>query len=141
MLDERWPDVGIGLPHNDVRLYARVESALGAPLPGWPPPLDCIDDVPEPLVEAAQTISSPCFVIHRRISVASLKARVAEFEARVAELEGSRAASDDNASAELTALARRGDEAGFRALAACVMPLEEVGECWAGTRGRLGLPT
>jgi len=45
----------------------------------------------------------------------------------------------DNVVQELVELVKAGDEAGFRALAACVMPLEEVGECWAGTRERLGL--
>ena len=134
MLDERWPDAGEWSPDNDVRLSARVEAALNAPPPGWPPPLDCIDDVPESSVEVPRTISYSGFVMHCRMSVASLVALVAT-------LEGGRAASDDNAAAELTALARCGDEAGFRALAACVMPLEEVGECWAGARERLGLPT
>ena len=48
---------------------------------------------------------------------------------------------DDNVARELVDLARAGDETGFRTLAACVMPLEEIGECWAGARDRLGLPT
>jgi len=47
----------------------------------------------------------------------------------------------DNVSKELIDLARAGDELGFRRLAACVMPVEEIDECWVGTRGRLRLPT
>ncbi len=45
----------------------------------------------------------------------------------------------DNASQELVDLARAGDRDGFTALAGCLMPADEVEECWAGTRQRLGL--
>jgi len=123
-------------PHNDVRLSARVEAALNARLPGWPPPLDCIDDVPESSVEVTWTIDHPGFVTLRRGSIRLLVPLLGALEDRHRVV-----SAEDNAAAELTALARRGDEAGFRALAVCVMPLEEVGECWAGARGRLGLPT
>ena len=139
MLDERRPDAGTWSPHNDVRLSARVEVALNAPLPGWPPPFDCTDDVLESLMEMPQTVRSLCFVMHYRRM--HCRRSVAPLMAILAEIERCRSASDDNAASELTALARRGDETGFRALAACVMPLEEVGECWAGVRDRLGLPT
>ena len=45
----------------------------------------------------------------------------------------------DNMAQELVEMVKRGDEAGFRALAGCVMPASEVDECWHGTRARLGL--
>ena len=45
----------------------------------------------------------------------------------------------DNVAQELVELVQAGDEAGFRALAGCVMPVDEVDECWCGTRARLGL--
>ena len=46
----------------------------------------------------------------------------------------------DNVTEELLELVKRGDEAGFRALAGCVMPADEVDECWHGAQARLGLP-
>ncbi len=49
-------------------------------------------------------------------------------------------APGDNAAEELVALARGGDRAGFDALASCLMPVDQVAECWAGARRRLGLP-
>lgn len=49
------------------------------------------------------------------------------------------AASPDNATEELIALVRAGDRGAFDALASCLMPLEQIAECWAGTRVRLGL--
>ena len=45
----------------------------------------------------------------------------------------------DNVAQELVEMVKRGDEAGFRALAGCVMPAGEVDECWCGARARLGL--
>jgi len=45
----------------------------------------------------------------------------------------------DNASGELVDCARAGDEEGFRALASCLMPADEIEECWRGARARLGL--
>ena len=45
----------------------------------------------------------------------------------------------DNVMRELLELVKRGDEAGFRALAGCVMPAEQVHDCWDGVRARLGL--
>ena len=45
----------------------------------------------------------------------------------------------DNASGELVDRARAGDEGGFRALASCLMPADEIEECWRGARARLGL--
>ena len=118
---------------------AWVRAALAAPLPdgalqSLPRPAR---DVLESSAEAPRTISYPGFVMHFRMSVAQWLSIVALVDA----LDECLAASHDNAATELMALARRGDEAGFRALAVCVMPLEEVGECWAGARGRLGLPT
>ena len=47
--------------------------------------------------------------------------------------------SSDNAAAELLDLCRADDRAGFDALASALMPAEEVDECWAGARRRLGL--
>ena len=46
---------------------------------------------------------------------------------------------NDNAMQELLELAKAGDRLGFSAVAGCLMPKEEVDECWAGTRTRLGL--
>ena len=48
-------------------------------------------------------------------------------------------AEGDNVTQELLELVQAGDEAGFRALAGCVMPAGEVDECWCGARARLGL--
>jgi len=45
----------------------------------------------------------------------------------------------DNVTQELLKLVKAGDEAGFRALAGCVMPAEQVHDCWDGVRARLGL--
>ena len=44
----------------------------------------------------------------------------------------------DNASGELVGLARACDYGGFRALASCLMPIDEIEECWRGARARLG---
>ena len=49
------------------------------------------------------------------------------------------AVEGDNVTRELLALVNRGDEVGFRALAGCVMPADEVDDCWWGARARLGL--
>lgn len=46
----------------------------------------------------------------------------------------------DNATEELLALAKSGDRAGFKELASVLMPMDEVDECWEGTRRRLRLP-
>jgi hypothetical protein len=46
---------------------------------------------------------------------------------------------DDNAVKELVDLARANDEAGFRALASCVVAPGQVDDLWTGTRARLGL--
>ena len=46
----------------------------------------------------------------------------------------------NNVTRELLELVKRGDEVGFRALAGCVMPADEVDECWHGAQARLGLP-
>jgi len=45
----------------------------------------------------------------------------------------------DNATEELVTLARSGDRAGFDALASCLMPTEQIAECWTGVRVRLGM--
>ena len=45
----------------------------------------------------------------------------------------------DHVTQELLDLVAAGDEAGFRALAGCVMPAEDVEPCWHGARARLGL--
>jgi len=45
----------------------------------------------------------------------------------------------DNVTRELLELVKAGDEAGFSALAGCVMPAGEVDDCWHGARARLGL--
>ena len=45
----------------------------------------------------------------------------------------------DNASEELVAFARAGKREDFDALAGCLMPAEEIAECWAGCRVRLNL--
>ena len=44
---------------------------------------------------------------------------------------------DDNTIKELIDLARQDDAAGFHELAACLMPIEDIQECWEGTRQRL----
>ncbi len=43
----------------------------------------------------------------------------------------------DNVTHELLELVRKGDEAGFRALAGCVMPAEDVEPCWYGAQARI----
>lgn len=43
----------------------------------------------------------------------------------------------DNVTHELLELLRQGDEAGFRALAGCVMPAEEITACWHGAQARI----
>ena len=53
--------------------------------------------------------------------------------------EGDEAVEGDNVTWELLELVKRGDEAGFREMAGCVMPAGEVDECWCGVRARLGL--
>jgi len=55
----------------------------------------------------------------------------------IAELHASFVA--DNATEELVTLARSGDRAGFDALASCLMPTEQIAECWTGVRVRLGM--
>ena len=43
----------------------------------------------------------------------------------------------DNVTQELMELVRAGDEPGFRALAGCVMPAEDVEPCWNGAQARI----
>ena len=45
----------------------------------------------------------------------------------------------DNAAEELVDLARAHERKAFWALAACLMPVEQIAECWDGCRARLGL--
>lgn len=155
-------------PHDDVRLFERVEAALNVPLPGWPPPAEFMagEDTAQdwrndlgpppawvraalaaPLPEGApQGLLRVVSGLRRRITIAADVEDDGETWERLcilaAEAARLRLASPalDNASQELVDLARQGDAAGFRALAACVMPVEEIGECWAGARRRLGLP-
>jgi len=47
--------------------------------------------------------------------------------------------TNDNTTKELVELARQGNEEQFRELASCLMPIEEVQECWDGARQRLNL--
>jgi len=47
--------------------------------------------------------------------------------------------TDDNTTKELVELARHGNEEQFRELAACLMPIEDIQECWDGARQRLNL--
>jgi|SRR3990167_9313197 len=47
--------------------------------------------------------------------------------------------TDDNTTKELVELARQGNEEQFRELAACLMPMEAIQECWDGARQRLNL--
>ena len=47
--------------------------------------------------------------------------------------------TNDNTTTELVELARQGNEEQFRDLAACLMPLNEIQECWDGARQRLNL--
>ena len=134
-------------PNIAARLFERVAAALSAalPIPGWPPPIF------GPHEPDAVERSDPSweFISSRPLSDVEL---VAHFERLAAGLRGAIGSSDgpptitpvepwaDNAAKELTDLARAGDEPGFRCLASCVMPMDEIGECWAGARQRLGLP-
>ncbi|MDP3937832.1 MAG: hypothetical protein Q8R92_06820 [Deltaproteobacteria bacterium] len=113
-------------PCNAVRLFELFEQAGAAlgPLPGWPPPVFESD---EPDATNLSTIES------LRIDRAALAASLGPPSVTPV------TPWEDNIAKELTDLARAGDAPGFRRLAACVMPVEEIDECWAGTRGRLGL--
>ncbi|MDP3938167.1 MAG: hypothetical protein Q8R92_08515 [Deltaproteobacteria bacterium] len=162
--------------HNDVRLFERVEAALNAPLPGWPPPDeietsdDLVPDASPPSQNWRNDLGAPPAWVRAALAaplpegappdllrvISGLRSRIG-IDARLLEREDElweraciqasealrlrlAAPAVDNVSQELVDLARQGDEPSFRRLAVCVMPVEKIGECWAGARGRLGLP-